>query len=180
MDLKKTMGLACMLGVSIVGFTGCSKHDEHTASTASAAVVATPADAQTQGPVTVSNVWVRPALAEQDATGGYLTIQSTEKLALVGVSTPLAEVAEVHEMRMDGDVMRMRMLERLNIEPGKPLELKPGGNHLMLMALKGAVEAGQQVDLNLLFEKPDGTKIDMPVKATVRGPAGAASGAHQH
>lgn len=128
----------------------------------------------------MSNAWVRPALAEQDATGGYLTIQSSEKLALVGVSTPVAEVAEVHEMRMDGDVMRMRMLERLDIEPGKALELKPGSNHLMLMALKGAVEAGQQVDLNLLFEKPDGTKIDMPVKATVRGPAGAASGAHQH
>lgn len=148
---------------------GCSEHhdhgeDAHVHEQAEAETqVASPA--QVQGNIAVQNAWVRPTVGEQAATGAYLTITSQEPLALVGVATPLAEVAEVHEMKMDGDIMRMRMAERIEIAPGEPLELKPGGYHLMLMALTAPIQPGQEIELSLLFEKPDGSRIEMPVKA---------------
>uniref|UniRef100_UPI0039B41482 copper chaperone PCu(A)C n=2 Tax=Pseudomonadota TaxID=1224 RepID=UPI0039B41482 len=65
----------------------------------------------------------------------------------------------------DGDIMRMRMAERIEMKAGEPLELKPGGYHVMLMALTAPVEVGQEIELSLQFEKADGSKIEMPVKA---------------
>jgi copper(I)-binding protein len=118
-------------------------------------------------------------VGEQDATGAYLTITSQEPIALVGVATPAAEIAEVHEMKMDGDIMRMRMAQRIQIKAGEPLELKPGGYHVMLMALTAPLEAGQEIELSLQFEKADGSKIEMPVKAVAAQNAGGA-GDHHH
>ncbi|PQJ26435.1 hypothetical protein BSZ31_04815 [Limnobacter sp. SAORIC-690] len=118
-----------------------------------------------QDGISVQNAWVRPTVGEQDATGAYLTITSQEPMSLVGVATPAAEIAEVHEMKMDGDIMRMRMAERIEMKAGEPLELKPGGYHVMLMALTAPVEVGQEIELSLQFEKADGSKIEMPVKA---------------
>jgi periplasmic copper chaperone A len=117
-------------------------------------------------------------VGEQDATGAYLTITSQEPMSLVGVATPAAEIAEVHEMKMDGDIMRMRMAERIEMKAGEPLELKPGGYHVMLMALTAPVEVGQEIELSLQFEKADGSKIEMPVKA-VAG-QNAAGDHHSH
>ena len=93
----------------------------------------------------------------------------------------VAEIIEVHEMKMDGDVMRMRRAEKLNLEPGQPLALKPGGFHLMMMALPAPIAEGQEVELVLNFEKPDGSKIDMPIKAKAQmQTGGAAQGGHHH
>ena len=70
-----------------------------------AAVDQAAAPSQVQDGIAVQNAWVRPTVGEQDATGAYLTITSQEALSLVGVATPAAEIAEVHEMKMDGDIM---------------------------------------------------------------------------
>ena len=125
------------------------------------------ASVQLQDGISVQNAWVRPTVGAQDATGAYLTIDSKQAVALVGVASPVAEIAELHEMKMDGDIMRMRAVQRIDIKPSEPLELKPGGFHVMLMALTSPVLAGQEIELSLQFEKPDGGKIEMPVKAVV-------------
>ena len=174
-----------MVAVSAVFvLAACSEHHDHGDEAghmhdeAPAAVEQAVAPSQVQGGIAVQNAWVRPTVGEQDATGAYLTITSQEPLALVGVATPAAETAEVHEMKMDGDIMRMRMAERIEIKAGEALELKPGGYHLMLMALTAPIQAGQEIELSLQFEKADGSKIEMPVKAVAGQNAGGAG--HHH
>lgn len=162
----------------------CSEHHDHGDEGAHmhdspAAVDQAAAPSQVQDGIAVQNAWVRPTVGEQDATGAYLTITSQEALSLVGVATPSAEIAEVHEMKMDGDIMRMRMAERIDLQAGEPLELKPGGYHVMLMALTAPVVAGQEIELSLQFEKPDGSKIEMPVKA-MAGQNAAGGDHHSH
>lgn len=179
--MKKTIQLAVSCAAAML--IACSEHHDHGAESghshdAPAVEDQAVAPAQVHGGISVQNAWVRPTVGEQDATGAYLTISSTEPMALVGVATPAAEIAEVHEMKMDGDIMRMRMAERIDIQPGEPLELKPGGYHVMLMALTAPVEAGQEIELSLQFEKVDGSKIEIPVKAVASQNAGGTD--HQH
>ena len=170
------------MATTMVLLAACSEHHDHGGDdghhNTPASVEAAEAPSQVQDGIAVQNAWVRPTVGEQDATGAYLTITSQEALTLVGVATPAADISEVHEMKMDGDIMRMRMAERIEIKPGEPLELKPGGYHLMLMALTGPVEVGQEIELSLQFEKPDGSKLEMPVKA-VAG-QNAAGDHHRH
>ncbi|MEQ9106135.1 MAG: copper chaperone PCu(A)C [Limnobacter sp.] len=168
---------------TVVLLAACSEHHDHGdaaghAHDTLAGVEQPVAPSQVQDGISVQTAWVRPTVGEQDSTGAYLTITSQEAVALVGVATPAAEIAEVHEMKMDGEIMRMRMAERINIKAGEALELKPGGYHVMLMALTAPIEAGQEIELSLQFEKPDGSKIEIPVKA-VAG-QNAAGGHHSH
>jgi copper(I)-binding protein len=181
--VKRVIQLAAFSAVAMLA--ACSEHHDHGAESghshdtpAVAEQAAASAPAQVQDGIAVQNAWVRPTVGEQDATGAYLTITSQEPMTLVGVATPAAEIAEVHEMKMDGDIMRMRMAERIEIKAGEPLELKPGGYHVMLMALTAPVEAGQEIELSLQFEKVDGSKIEMPVKV-VAG-QNAAGDHHSH
>src|SRR5690606_35058032 len=83
-------------------------------------------------PVEVRGAWVRPAVPGQSGTGGYMVLRSAQAAALVGVRSPVAASAEVHEMRMDGDVMRMRAIPSLPLPAGQDVALRPGGHHLML------------------------------------------------
>jgi copper(I)-binding protein len=186
--VKRSIQLAALSAALVLA--ACSEHHDHGAESghshdAPAVVEQSTTPAQVQNGVSVQNAWVRPTVGEQDATGAYLTITSQEPLTLVGVATPAAEIAEVHEMKMDGEIMRMRMAERIEIKAGEPLELKPGGYHVMLMALTAPVEAGQEIELSLQFEKADGSKVEMPVKAIAAENAGGAghhqsSGDHHH
>lgn len=179
--MKKMIQLAALSAVVVLA--ACSEHHDHGEEAehmrdATASVEQASGPSQVQDGIAVQNAWVRPTVGEQDATGAYLTITTQEPLTLVGVATPAAEIAEVHEMKMDGDIMRMRMAERIEIKSGEALELKPGGYHLMLMALTAPIEAGQEIELSLQFEKADGSKIEMPVKA-VAG-QNAAGDHHSH
>ncbi|HEY8360418.1 MAG TPA: copper chaperone PCu(A)C [Ramlibacter sp.] len=128
-------------------------------------------------PVTVEGAWARASVQGQSGTGAFMTLTAREPLSLVGVATPVAGVAELHEMRMDGDVMRMRAAGDLPLVPGKPLELKPGGYHLMLMELKAPLAAGTQVPVSLRFRDAKGvvSTLQVSVPVAVRAPA-----AHKH
>lgn len=166
--MKAVTYLAAVSAIALIA--ACSENHDHAGhaektSDTAAVVDAVSAPSQVQDAIAVQNAWVRPTVGEQDATGGYLTITSQESMALVGVASPAAEISEVHEMKMDGDIMRMRKIERIELKAGEPLELKPGGYHLMLMSLTSPIQAGQEVELSLQFEKADGSKVEMPVKA---------------
>lgn len=137
------------------------------------------APAWAQAQTTVSDPWVRGTVAQQKATGMFATLTSAGGGRLVSVSSPLAGVVEIHEMTMSGDVMRMRPLAALELPPGQPVELKPGGVHVMLMDLKQPVGAGQSVPLTLVVEGRDGRRETIEVQAPVR-PLGAAPASHGH
>ncbi len=147
---------------------------------AAAALAATllslPARAQT----TVKDPWVRGAVAQQKATGAFFQITSASGGRLVAASSPAAGVVEIHEMSMDGDVMRMRALPALELPAGKPVDLKPGGYHVMLMDLKAPLKNGETVDITLTVEGRDGKRETVLVKAPVRPMTASSGGGHQH
>lgn len=134
--------------------------------------IATAAQAQT-----VTDGWVRPSVQGQSATGAFMSIKAKETTRLVGVITPVAGVAEVHEMTMDGGVMKMRAVDSgLEIPAGKTLELKPGAYHVMLMDLKATLSKGSTVPLTLLFK--DGKGVESRVELQL--PVALSASAHKH
>lgn len=128
--------------------------------------------------VKIEAPWARPTVQGQQAGGGYLRLQSPTADRFVGASSPVAGRVELHEMAMDGDVMRMRQVDGIALAAGQAVELKPGGLHLMLMELKTPLKSGDRIPLTLKFEKAGEVKVEMPVTATA--PAGAAAGHGEH
>lgn len=124
--------------------------------------------------VEVSGAWVRPTVEGQMGTGAFMTLRSREPLRLVGASSAVAGVVEVHEMALHNNVMRMRAIEALPLPAGQAVELKPGGHHVMLMDLKRTLRNGEQVAIELQFETADRRRLVQVVQAEVRGAGGAA------
>lgn len=127
--------------------------------------------------VTVNNAWVRAAVPGQSATGAFMSITAKENMRLMGVASPVAGVAELHEMKMDGGVMMMRAVEGgLEIPAGKTLELKSGGYHLMLMDLKKALPKDSTVPLTLVFKDAKGAESRVELQL----PVAVSASAHKH
>ena len=145
-----------------------------------AAGVLAPGAASAQS-VRVDDAWARASVAGQKATGAFMTLTAPAATQLVGVSSPAAGVAEVHEMAMQGDVMKMRAIESLALQAGQPVQLKPGGHHIMLLDLKAPLAEGATVPLTLLFKDAAGKtgkiELQVPVRA-VTTPAGGHG--HKH
>jgi copper(I)-binding protein len=97
-----------------------------------------------------------------------MTITSKQGGKLVSASSPIATSVEVHEMKMDGDMMRMRPVEALPLPAGKPVELKAGAFHMMLMGLKAPVKAGDVVPIKLVVEDAKGRRETVDVSAIAR------------
>jgi len=128
--------------------------------------------------VTVGEPWVRATVAAQKATGAFMTLTSTQNSRLVGVSSPAAGVVEVHEMKMENDMMKMRQLPALDLPAGKPVKLAPGGYHLMLLDLKQPLKDGDKIPLTLEIEDAQKVRSKVQVEAPVRPLNHAASAAH--
>jgi len=142
---------------------------------AALALTSTSAFAQT----TVTDAWVRGTVAQQKATGLFAQITSAQGGRLVSASSPVAGVVEIHEMKMEGDVMRMRAITDLALPAGKAVALKSGGHHVMLMDLKQVLKTGDSVPVTLVVEGADKKRETIEVKAAVRAAAVAAP-AHEH
>ncbi len=128
---------------------------------------------------TVSEAWVRGTVPQQKATGAFMRLASAQGGKLVAARSPLAGVAEIHEMRMDGDVMKMRAVPSLDLPAGQTVELRPGGYHVMLMDLKQALKEGEVVPLTLVIEAGDGRRETLDLKLPVKA-LGAPEPAHKH
>lgn len=122
--------------------------------------------------VTVKDAWVRATVPQQRSTGAFMTIVSSAEAKLVGVASPAAKIAEIHETTQKDGVMSMRAMPAVALPAGKPVELKPGGLHVMLMALRAPVAAGGKVPLALSIEDARGKRSTLEVMAEVR-PLGA-------
>lgn len=130
--------------------------------------------------VTVQDAWVRAAVPQQKATGAFMRLTATQDTRLVGVSSPAAGVAEVHEMKLVDDVMKMRAIPTLALPAGQAVELRPGGYHIMLLDLKQPVAQGSTVPLTLVFEGKDGKRETQEVQAPVRAVNATAAPAMGH
>ena len=126
------------------------------------------ASAAVHAQVTVDKPWIRTTVAQQTTTAAYLTITSTKGGKLVSASSPVAAAVDVHEMKMDGDMMKMRAVDTLALPAGQPVELKPNGLHIMLTGLKAPVKAGDVVPIKLVVEDAKGKRETVDVKATAR------------
>ena len=113
-----------------------------------AAWLSAPVFAQVQ----IDEPWVRGTVPQQRATGAFMRLTAEKAARLVDAQSPVAGLVEVHEMAMEGDVMKMRRIAALELPAGETVELKPGGYHVMLMQLQGQVKAGDEVPVTLVFE----------------------------
>lgn len=128
--------------------------------------------------VTAEDAWARMSVAGQQASGAFVRLTAQEPLRLVGVESPVAEVGEIHEMAMDGDVMRMRAIDGLDLPQGKTVELKPGGYHLMLQQLKTPLAQGTEVPMTLVFQDAQGQTSRLHLQVPVRRMAAGAHHGH--
>jgi len=105
------------------------------------------------GNLVVEKAWARASVARNGAA--YLTVRNDGKAVdkLIGVSAPVAKLAELHTITMKEGVMRMTPLKAIEINPGEPTVMRPGGNHVMLLGLKQKLLKGQSFPLTLRFEK---------------------------
>lgn len=126
------------------------------------------------------DAWVRGTVAQQKATGLFVTLTSKSGGTLLSASSPVAGVVEIHEMKMEGNVMRMRALPSgLPLPAGQAVELKPGGYHVMLMDLKQALKDGDAVPVTLVVQGADGKREQLEIQAPVRA-LGSMQGQHKH
>lgn len=130
--------------------------------------------------VSVQDAWVRATVPQQKATGAFMRLTATQDMRLVGASSPVAGVTEVHEMKLVDNVMKMRAIPALDLPAGQAVELKPGGYHIMLLDLKQPVAQGSTVPLTLVFEAKDGQRTTQELQAPVRAVSATAAPAMGH
>lgn len=112
--------------------------------------------------------WAAPTPAGVDVAAGYMTITNPTNTAdhLMSATSPRAERVEVHEMSMDGAVMRMRHVERPEIPAHGEMRLGPGGNHLMFFGVREPFAQGQEIPVRLVFEHAGTIDVMLPVRRT--------------
>ena len=144
--LKKTLylGLAILVGILMA----CSK----------------------QAPeINITDNWVRATSEGQDVGAAYMTITSASDKSLVKVESSVTDSVEIHSMSMENGVMKMRMLEQLDLKANTPNKLAPGGFHLMLFDLKKQLKASETVSFTLHFKNQAGkeslVKVSSPILA---------------
>lgn len=120
------------------------------------------------GQIEIDHPWTRATPKGATVAGGYLKItnKGTQPDTLTGGTAEGAGRIEIHEMKMEGGIMKMRPVSGgLAVKPGETVELKPGGYHLMLMDLKGQLQQGKTVKGSLTFEKAGKVDIEYTVEA---------------
>ena len=115
--------------------------------------------------IAVTDAWARASVTETAAA--YVTIENKGSAddSLVAASSPAAAKVEVHDMTMEGMVMKMRKMDALPVKAGETVKLAPGGKHIMLIGLKQHLEEGMSVPLTLVFEKAGKVEVEAPVRA---------------
>ena len=156
-------------------------HTTALVSTLAVALASAPAWAQSAA-VQVEGAWARASVQGQKGTGAFMRLTAKDGARLVRAESPAAGVAEVHEMKMDGDVMKMRAMPALDLPAGKTVELKPGSYHIMLLDLKAPLAKGSAVPLTLVFQDAKGAEstLNLSVPVATTPPGGGAAAGHGH
>lgn len=132
-------------------------------------------------PITVNEPWVRATVPQQKATGAFMNLTANASARLVSAKSPVANVVEIHEMTMEGSIMKMRAIPGIEIPAGQTVSLKPGSYHVMLIDLKQQIKDGDAVPITLVFEGLDKKQQTVDIKALARPlNAAPANGEHKH
>lgn len=124
-------------------------------------------------PLRVEQPWARPTVQGQSAGGGFLRIVGGPGAdRLLGARADIAGRVELHTMSMEGNVMRMRQVDAIEVPAGQAVELKPGGLHLMFMELKSPLKTGARFPLTLRFERAGEVRVEVQVQP---GPSASAA-----
>ena len=118
--------------------------------------------------VKVYDVWARDTVPGAMVSAAYMRIKSDARMQLVKVESPVAGVTEIHKMEMKDGIMKMQAVDGVEVLPGKVVDLKPGGYHIMLMMLKDQIKAGAKVPLTLTFEDASKKQTIIKVEATAQ------------
>jgi len=150
-----------------------------------AAATAAQAHDYTLGALKIGHPWARATAPTAPAGGGFLTVTNTGTTPdrLISARSAAAGLVQIHEMKMEGDVMRMRPAGAIDLPVGRAFELKPGSYHVMLQELKQPLAAGSAMPLTLVFRNAKGveSRTELRVPVSAQPPAGAAAGAaHDH
>ena len=131
---------------------------------AAASLFSTAAFAQ----VTVGDPWIRATVPAQKTAGAFMQLRSPKATRLVDVQSPVAGRAEVHQMAMEGQTMRMQKVDGIDLPADQTVNLSSGGYHVMLFDLKQQLKEGAQVPLTLTFvgadKKRENVTVQVPVK----------------
>ena len=130
----------------------------------------------TVGDLEISGAFSRATLPNAPVGAGYFTITNTGTVddTLVSARSPVAAKTQIHQMKLEGDVMKMSEVEGgLVIPAGETVTLTPGGLHIMFMDLRQAFAEGSNVPVTLTFEKAGSVDIELAV-----GPINAAEPSH--
>lgn len=144
------------------------------------ALSATPAAAHdtTAGTLRVEHAWARATAGMSKVGAAYLTVfnDGEEMDRLMAAASPVAAKVELHTVAMEGGVMTMRPVEGVEVHPGEPVVLRPGGIHIMLMGLKQPLKEGETIPLQLAFEH--GGVVEVVVAVQKAGSMGPDSHGH--
>lgn len=134
-------------------------------------------DATTHGDLMIKDAWSRATPARNGVA--YMTVfnHGQEPDRLIAVESPIAKKVELHSHSMTDGVMRMRRIQAVEVHPGEPALLAPGGNHVMLMGLHAKLTEGQSFPVTLVFEKAGNVTVNVQVgKAGAMGHGGSMQG----
>lgn len=128
--------------------------------------------------VTVKDPWARATVPHQKATGVFMQLTAQQDARLVEAQSPVAEIVEIHEMKMENEVMKMRPVSDLPLPADKTVELRPGGFHIMLMGLKQQIKEGDVVPVTLVVESKDKKRETIALQVPARPLNSMAAGNH--
>lgn len=120
-----------------------------------------------QAQVAVTGAWVRATVPNQQATGAFMRLVSKKDTILVSAHSEDAGIVEVHEMKMENDIMRMRAVDGLRLPANQAVDFKSGGYHLMMMNLKKQLKVNTEAQITLVFKNTDGESETTLVRAPV-------------
>jgi copper(I)-binding protein len=148
--------------------------NRHLPALALASLVSMPALALAQ--VSVSDPWIRATVPQAKVAGAFMQIKSAKTVKLVEVKSPVAGRVELHQMAMEGQTMRMRAVDAIELPAGQTVNLASGGYHVMLFDLQRQLKDGEQVPLTLTVVdaagKRENVALSVPVKPlTYKAPA---------
>jgi copper(I)-binding protein len=141
-----------------------------------ASLVSLPALAAAQ--VSVSDPWIRATVPQQKVAGAFMQLRSAKPAKLVEVKSPVAGRVELHQMAMEGQTMRMRAVEAIELPAGQTVNLASGGYHVMLFDLKQQLKDGEQVPLALTVVDAAGKRENIALTVPVKPMTYSAPAAH--
>nr|WP_272213646.1 copper chaperone PCu(A)C [Marinicella sp. W31]MDC2879608.1 copper chaperone PCu(A)C [Marinicella sp. W31] len=144
---------------------------------------AKPASDVMVGDLEISGTFARATLPGAPVGGGFLTITNRGDTddRLVSASSEVAGVVQLHNMRMDGDVMKMyQMPDGIPLPAHETVTLKPGGLHVMFMKLNGPLVEDSVIDVELTFEEAGKVTVAFPVKSIAAKEADPSSNGMDH